>query len=181
MLTKSEMNSILRWSHVTEKVEWGTIAIQGAWNVLAKITFTSESGKALTTYTKTLGKYNEKTILLILMSITWGLTQFCDTITITSQSIVVIANALKGKNSLKNNPIHLLLPVALIARMSFLLPESQTCGLLISQKYHIKTRDFFKAGLFPTALSFIAIYIQSITLTPVIFKKIDALHSEELT
>lgn len=172
MLTRTEMSSILKWSKVIDRAHWAILPIQGAWNVLGQITFSEKDGRELAELLKNLKHWPEKHLIFVFMIASFTLTQLCDSLIVMQKTVEIIGEAYDGIDPFTDNPIHFLLPATFASRMSFMLPVSQTIGLVILEKYHIKIKDFFLAGLMPSVVAFTIVYIQSLYLTSLLFKDV---------
>lgn len=164
------MSSIMKWSHVRDKVPWGIIFQQGAWNVIAEVILGNISKTDLYPAIRRLHFRERDLAVLIIVSITWLITQFCDTISLLEAMFKIENIVLKSEETIfPLHPIYVFLPVSLISRMTYLFPLSKTCSMLVSQSAHIKNTDFFVAGIFPSVISFIFIYIEAVLLIKPIF------------
>ncbi|XP_004519108.1 protein I'm not dead yet isoform X2 [Ceratitis capitata] len=167
--TTAPTPSLVTWKFIQSKVPWGLIFLLGGGFALAegsKVSgMASKIGKALVV----LENLPHPLLLLVVILVAVFLTAFSSNVAIANIIIPVLAEM---SVIIRIHPLYLILPAGLACSMAFHLPVSTPPNALVAGYANIRSKDMAIAGIGPTIISIIVLYVFSLTWGTVVYPQL---------
>lgn len=149
-------NSLLSWKFIQQKVPWGLIFLLGGGFALAEGSQKSGMASLIGNALSGLKGLPTPLILLIVIIVAETLTEFSSNVAICNIILPVLAEM---SVAIEVHPLYLILPAGLACSMAFHLPVSTPPNALVAGYANIRTKDMAIAGIGPTFLSIIVLFL----------------------
>lgn len=158
--------SLVTWKFIQTKVPWGLIFLLGGGFALAKGSQESGMSTLIGNSLVVLKDLSHPLLLLMVILVAVFLTAFSSNVAIANIIIPVLAEMSKA---IQVHPLYLILPAGLACSLAFHLPVSTPPNALVAGYANIRSKDMAVAGIGPTIISIIVLYIFSLTWGTVVY------------
>lgn len=148
--------SLITWKFIQTKVPWGLIFLLGGGFALAEGSQASGMAKLIGGALKSLKPLPHPALLFVVIIVAVILTAFSSNVAIANILVPVLAEMALA---IEVHPLYLILPAGLACSMAFHLPVSTPPNALVAGYANVRTKDMSIAGIGPTAISIIVLYV----------------------
>ncbi|XP_073837551.1 tricarboxylate transporter protein I'm not dead yet [Musca autumnalis] len=148
--------SLITWKFIQSRVPWGLIFLLGGGFALAEGSKRSDMAKLIGQALVGLKSLPHAVLLLVIILVAVFLTAFSSNVAIANIMVPVLAEMALA---IEIHPLYLILPAGLACSMAFHLPVSTPPNALVAGYANIRTKDMAIAGVGPTIISIIVLFI----------------------
>ncbi|EDW40454.1 GL25253 [Drosophila persimilis] len=148
--------SLITWKFIQTKVPWGLVFLLGGGFALAEGSKVSGMAKLIGNALIGLKVLPNAVLLLVVILVAVVLTAFSSNVAIANIIIPVLAEM---SLAIEIHPLYLILPAGLACSMAFHLPVSTPPNALVAGYANIRTKDMAIAGIGPTIITIIILFI----------------------
>lgn len=163
--------SLIPWKFIQTRVPWGLVFLLGGGFALAQ--GSKESGMATMIGKALIGlKVLPHTVLLlVVILVAVFLTAFSSNVAIANILVPVLAEMALA---IEIHPLYLILPAGLACSMAFHLPVSTPPNALVAGYANIRTKDMAIAGIGPTIITIIVLFVFCQTWGLVVYPELNS-------
>ncbi|XP_030388398.1 protein I'm not dead yet [Scaptodrosophila lebanonensis] len=162
--------SLITWKFIQTKVPWGLVFLLGGGFALAEGSKQSGMAELIGEALEGLKSLPHVVLLLIVILVAVFLTAFSSNVAIANIIVPVLAEmALK----IKVHPLYLIFPAGLACSMAFHLPVSTPPNALVAGYAHIRTKDMAIAGIGPTIITIVVLFVFCQTWAFIVYPNLD--------
>lgn len=158
--------SLITWKFIQTKVPWGLIFLLGGGFALAKGSATSGMAALLGNALSGLKVLPSVVLLFVVIVVAVIMTAFSSNVAIANIIIPVLSEM---SVAIKIHPLYLILPAGLACSMAFHLPVSTPPNALVAGYANIRTKDMAIAGIGPTIVSVVILFLNCLTWGQVVY------------
>ncbi|KRG06824.1 protein I'm not dead yet isoform X1 [Drosophila mojavensis] len=162
--------SLITWKFIQSRVPWGLIFLLGGGFALAAGSKQSGMATLIGNSMSGLKVLPNAALLLVVILVAVFLTAFSSNVAVAN-ILVPVLNEMSL--ALKIHPLYLVLPAGLACSMAFHLPVSTPPNALVAGYAHIRSKDMAIAGIGPTIITIIVLFIFCQTWAMVIYPNLD--------
>ncbi|KMZ00449.1 protein I'm not dead yet isoform X1 [Drosophila simulans] len=148
--------SLITWKFIQTKVPWGLVFLLGGGFALAEGSKQSGMAKLIGNALIGLKVLPNSVLLLVVILVAVFLTAFSSNVAIANIIIPVLAEM---SLAIEIHPLYLILPAGLACSMAFHLPVSTPPNALVAGYANIRTKDMAIAGIGPTIITIITLFV----------------------
>ncbi|XP_039963386.1 protein I'm not dead yet [Bactrocera neohumeralis] len=169
--TTAPTPSLVTWKFIQSKVPWGLIFLLGGGFALAEGSKVSGMASMIGNALVVLKSLPHPVLLLVVILVAVFLTAFSSNVAIANIIIPVLAEM---SVAIKIHPLYLILPAGLACSMAFHLPVSTPPNALVAGYANIRSKDMAIAGIGPTVISIVVLYVFSLTWGAVVYSNLNS-------
>ncbi|XP_005180637.1 protein I'm not dead yet [Musca domestica] len=148
--------SLITWKFIQSRVPWGLIFLLGGGFALAEGSKRSDMAKLIGQALVGLKSLPHAVLLLVIILVAVFLTAFSSNVAIANIMVPVLAEMALA---IEIHPLYLILPAGLACSMAFHLPVSTPPNALVAGYANIRTKDMAIAGVGPTIISIVVLFV----------------------
>lgn len=148
--------SLITWKFIQTKVPWGLIFLLGGGFALAEGSKVSGMATLIGSALVGLKTLPHPVLLFVVILVAVFLTAFSSNVAIANILVPVLAEM---SIAIEIHPLYLILPAGLACSMAFHLPVSTPPNALAAGYANIRTKDMAIAGIGPTIISIITLFV----------------------
>lgn len=148
--------SLITWKFIQSKVPWGLIFLLGGGFALAEGSKVSGMATLIGNGLVGLKSLPPAVLLFVVIIVAVFLTAFSSNVAIANIIVPVLAEM---SIAIEIHPLYLILPAGLACSMAFHLPVSTPPNALVAGYANIRTKDMAIAGIGPTIMTMIVLFI----------------------
>lgn len=148
--------SLITWKFIQSKVPWGLIFLLGGGFALAEGSKVSGMATLIGSALVGLKTLPHAVLLLVVILVAVFLTAFSSNVAIANIIVPVLAEM---SIAIEIHPLYLILPAGLACSMAFHLPVSTPPNALAAGYANIRTKDMVIAGIGPTIISIVTLFV----------------------
>ncbi|XP_017107708.2 protein I'm not dead yet isoform X1 [Drosophila bipectinata] len=148
--------SLITWKFIQTKVPWGLVFLLGGGFALAEGSKVSGMAKLIGSALIGLKVLPNAVLLLVVILVAVFLTAFSSNVAIANIIVPVLAEMALA---IEIHPLYLILPAGLACSMAFHLPVSTPPNALVAGYANIRTKDMAIAGIGPTIITIVILFI----------------------
>ncbi|XP_061396558.1 protein I'm not dead yet-like [Musca vetustissima] len=148
--------SLITWKFIQSRVPWGLIFLLGGGFALAEGSKRSDMAKLIGQALVGLKSLPHAVLLLVIILVAVFLTAFSSNVAIANIMVPVLAEMALA---IEIHPLYLILPAGLACSMAFHLPVSTPPNALVAGYANIRTKDMAIAGIGPTIISIVVLFV----------------------
>ncbi|XP_065359915.1 protein I'm not dead yet [Calliphora vicina] len=148
--------SLITWKFIQSKVPWGLVFLLGGGFALAEGSKVSGMASMIGSALIGLKALPHAVLLFVIIIVAVVLTAFSSNVAIANIMVPVLAEM---AIAIEIHPLYLILPAGLACSMAFHLPVSTPPNALVAGYANIRTKDMAIAGIGPTVISIIVLFI----------------------
>ncbi|XP_037935267.1 protein I'm not dead yet isoform X2 [Teleopsis dalmanni] len=169
-LPTSTTPSLITWKFIQSKVPWGLIFLLGGGFALAEGSKVSGMATLIGNALVGLKSLHHAILLLVVIIVAVVLTAFSSNVAIANIIVPVLAEM---SLAIQIHPLYLILPAGLACSMAFHLPVSTPPNALVAGYANIRTKDMAIAGIGPTIISVVVLFIFCQTWGLVVYQNLN--------
>ncbi|KAI8117307.1 Protein I'm not dead yet [Lucilia cuprina] len=148
--------SLITWKFIQSKVPWGLVFLLGGGFALAEGSKVSGMATLIGNALIGLKALPHAVLLFVIIIVAVVLTAFSSNVAIANIMVPVLAEM---SIAIEIHPLYLILPAGLACSMAFHLPVSTPPNALVAGYANIRTKDMAIAGIGPTVISIIVLFV----------------------
>lgn len=161
---------LITWKFIQTKVPWGLVFLLGGGFALAKGSTTSGMASLLGNALGGLKVLPSVVLLFVVIIVAVIMTAFSSNVAIANIIIPVLSEM---AIAIKIHPLYLILPAGLACSMAFHLPVSTPPNALVAGYAHIRTKDMAIAGIGPTIISVVVLFVNCLTWGQIVYPNLN--------
>ncbi|XP_055854338.1 protein I'm not dead yet-like [Episyrphus balteatus] len=165
-LPNKPIPGLITWKFIQTKVPWGLVFLLGGGFALAKGSKVSGMAELLGNGLSVLKALPSVVLLFVVIVVAVIMTAFSSNVAIANIIIPVLQEM---SVAIKIHPLYLVLPAGLACSMAFHLPVSTPPNALVAGYANIRTKDMAIAGIGPTVVSVIVLFVNCLTWGQIVY------------
>ncbi|XP_060651939.1 protein I'm not dead yet isoform X1 [Drosophila nasuta] len=167
---KGPTPSLITWKFIQTRVPWGLIFLLGGGFALAAGSKASGMASLIGQSMSGLKVLPHSLLLLVVILVAVFMTAFSSNVAVANILIPVLNEM---SLALKIHPLYLVFPAGLACSMAFHLPVSTPPNALVAGYAHIRSKDMAIAGIGPTIITIIVLFVFCQTWAFVVYPNLD--------